>query len=864
MAGIFNSGIFNNAIFNTEAPDTETGCVFTNFEDSHIGDEPPLGWTARGPARDLSPVTQTLTVAHSTPPFKRRVATLAVSDSDENNAFSLDALDVFDDLEDVDICVAVFRPSSSPPERVEFHVRGQGTTTITDGYRFSIDFTNARIRIYRRVSSTTTNPFSDLSITHGAGTWKLYRFRANGSGLKAKTWAVGDTQPATWGLEETDGSPITAAGWVGVGAYVPSGTGTAMLNFFSAATGGSDAHAPVLNDEYDAWLDSVAERCWLAEFSATGYDEVGADSSPATPTQTVHAYIANRGYASGACDDPPNQYYPPWMVKVPTFRREMGVALSGRATTGFGNLGVSNPAAEIATGGVRDDWLRMKWKREFFTLLLGDPSWLKFNFRIQIKGVLGQPTAPAQDRIEFPIGDLSGLLNEPIQTERYGAGTPAENQLVPVLAGVVHHVEPVPTSTSTLELQLNDGPIESLADVTDNGISLQSLGHQIASVSGNTITATADHGMTTNYRVRFLGGTPPAPLALSTDYYVIASGLTDDAFQLSATRGGGVITLTDTTAGAFFTAFGWTEDFANGKLTPAASPAGRIICVTVLEKDIFDDTGLASTIEGLIFDRYGLSEDYKDEESFTQLVADMPDKVGLMLYDQQRPAGDILHDLTMGTNAWFNITPDGLLQVGRLALPSGTPDLTLGAHDIMAGSLRLDSVIRPVNPNTLAVRYAKRWWRSGPLNLPPERYVFTSPYDVFVQTPVSTGVPLDDFPVNADTQERAPFDSLFSGSGVDELTRLRALYLKSVGVFSFQTRLKAIRLSIGSVIRLNHPRMGWKQWDSGDPSSPDNTATIDSTLATVIGIDSGGANPFPVKLTVFRQIPGYYPESNVT
>lgn len=85
----------------------------------------------------------------------------------------------------------------------------------------------------------------------------------------------------------------------------------------------------------------------------------------------------------------------------------------------------------------------------------------------------------------------------------------------------------------------------------------------IDSVSGDIITAAA-HGLFTGDRISF-GATPPAPLVVSTEYYVIR--LSADTYSVATTRAlavaGTVITLTNTTAGAIATV-------AEGYITIAA------------------------------------------------------------------------------------------------------------------------------------------------------------------------------------------------------------------------------------------------------------------------------------------------------
>jgi hypothetical protein len=66
-------------------------------------------------------------------------------------------------------------------------------------------------------------------------------------------------------------------------------------------------------------------------------------------------------------------------------------------------------------------------------------------------------------------------------------------------------------------------------------------------LAGNTIQSPV-HGLTTNDKVRveqFPGDTPiPTGLAENTTYFVIATGLTADVFELSVTQGGAAIDIT--------------------------------------------------------------------------------------------------------------------------------------------------------------------------------------------------------------------------------------------------------------------------------------------------------------------------------
>jgi len=63
------------------------------------------------------------------------------------------------------------------------------------------------------------------------------------------------------------------------------------------------------------------------------------------------------------------------------------------------------------------------------------------------------------------------------------------------------------------------------------------------------------HGLSAGDKVIFTGGTTvPCGLTLNAVYYVIAAGLTTDAFQVSATSGGSSISVSGSATGTFYVA----------------------------------------------------------------------------------------------------------------------------------------------------------------------------------------------------------------------------------------------------------------------------------------------------------------------
>lgn len=850
----------------------------TQWDAATINAGLPTGWTRRWQAA-IVPSTAVVDLVYKRLLVKRRAVSYGESGSANfPGAITFNALDADANRANMEVLTVVKVDTTLPATDFLLWTRGSGTTTGTEnGYRAQLAFPTSgapNMLFLVKIVAGAQTVIASTAFTFTAARSYWVRYRVNGTSLSLTVWSEDQTEPATPTLAVVDAS-ISAAGftgfqWGGIGKL-------GYVNFFSAATNGDTAVKPRTDSEYNAWLASQsAERRLLAEFSATGYDSGGSPF-----TKTVNAYIGNGGYTSQPWDEPPNRHYDAWMTGIPNFHREMSTALSGRATASFGTMVVSNPVQTVGTSraGVRDDWLRMKWKRDYIKIYLGDPSWPKHDFRLFLLGRLGRPSANAEESIEFPISDLLDALAQPLQTNRYGGAAAVPSSQIPVLSGLVAWMEPVPTTIGGLEFQFHDGAIDSDPSMYDDGVSLQtaSLGVSAVNAVTDTLSTATAHGGTVDARVSFLGSpAPPPPTGLSAgvDYFIIAAGLTATDFRLSATRGGAAVNITGTGIGGNFSIRGWWTDLPNGKVTLTANPAGRVVGGFVARRPTGGSECLsASVIDYLVTTKYGLSPNFKDPDSFTQLLTDCASFAGIAFYDEKISCLDALDRLCQGMNCWYGFTSDGLLQVGRLKLPTTSPlpsgTLSLKESDVI--ELKLLRTMMPINRATLVVQYEKRFLRSGPLNLPPNRVsgLLTEYTNVLGDAWPSAGTPLDDRPNQSEVTDYPTLASYFSLSSESptEAARLEALYLKTLGIFQFRTRYSAMRddVSIGSIILLEHPREGWKAWSAGDPSSPDNTSSIDSTKAVVIGIDSapGSDSAFPVTLTVFRQIPGYYPTADL-
>ena len=136
----------------------------------------------------------------------------------------------------------------------------------------------------------------------------------------------------------------------------------------------------------------------------------------------------------------------------------------------------------------------------------------------------------------------------------------------------------------------------------------------LASITITTGTPTFSctcHGFTAGDKVVFTGGTTvPCGLTLNTVYYVIATGLTADAFQVSATSGGASITVSDEATGTFYVAeplnlAGYTIDADVKGLIDLAQVATFTPVLTDAANGEFTLTMLPAATVGLDTGRYG-------------------------------------------------------------------------------------------------------------------------------------------------------------------------------------------------------------------------------------------------------------------
>jgi hypothetical protein len=202
----------------------------TSF-DSYTADVQPSDWTARW----VTTTTNWLTKAKANTEGGKVLENTGTGTA--RHLVTWDAIDADANRADVEILARV-RPSGSSVELPRLTVRGSGAAAAETGYFLKFEPSQQDYRLQKYVAGVTTNLGTAVNFTAVANVWYYIRLRVSGTTLQARVWKDGFVEPTTWSVSATDSS-VTAAGWVGIGNQVP--TGTRDIDWFSVGTNGDTA-----------------------------------------------------------------------------------------------------------------------------------------------------------------------------------------------------------------------------------------------------------------------------------------------------------------------------------------------------------------------------------------------------------------------------------------------------------------------------------------------------------------------------------------------------------------------------------------------------------------------------------------------
>jgi hypothetical protein len=481
----------------------------------------------------------------------------------------------------------------------------------------------------------------------------------------------------------------------------------------------------------------------------------------------------------------------------------------------------------------------MNWDGRRIVQWLGSPDWAFSDFRVVLDGVIADVYDPGNNQIGFHIADKSALLNRPVMLTTIGGSGPSANEPMPLVYGALaFNIAPPILSDSNHTYQLsavtasglnehlgygNDGL--SSIEVREKGARLTGAALQVVAVdmATGTLTASAPHGMSENTRVRWTpAATLPGGFALATSYWVSSSGLGTLEYRLSATRGGSVVLPSDTTTGGYFIPYNWDLDVSTGVLQLPSSPTGQITVDTPglaqggsITGDYLTGATLpmkgGEIIQALLtsaLTNTPFTSGDLDSSNFSSFNSTVTQELALYVAGKTT-FQEVLDRIMLTLGGWWGCSRAGLLQLGRLTLPSaGTPDYSFVAGDMQARSFSLRRRILP--KAQVKMGGVHNWTVQTDLAgnvVESLRAELGKPYIEKIGT--ATVTTWDTDPTNHKSVEYPDtVDSLFTSTSDTETEagRRAAMFQTPTGIYGFKTHQAVFLLNIGSLIYVTHSR----------------------------------------------------------
>lgn len=180
-------------------------------------------------------------------------------------------------------------------------------------------------------------------------------------------------------------------------------------------------------------------------------------------------YVATRSYTTGAADTPANTYYEPLVLSGLSFEQSMYRPghIGGRSLPGRGKLILVNT-------GEFDAWLDYQFDGRAVIIKAGEDGAAYSTFTTVFSGVTGI-AGFGRNEIILPLVDKRGMLDKLIQPTLYAGtggnegGDDLKSKPKPVCLGKCQNITPVPVDYTNRVYQVNNGAIEAIDAVYDNG-----------------------------------------------------------------------------------------------------------------------------------------------------------------------------------------------------------------------------------------------------------------------------------------------------------------------------------------------------------------------------------------------------------
>jgi hypothetical protein len=206
----------------------------------------------------------------------------------------------------------------------------------------------------------------------------------------------------------------------------------------------------------------------------------------------ITRYLSTGNYNTSPTDAYANNlhYMPILSAGGVSFTESLSLDLT-QASLQVGDIQIFNHS------GVRDNWLNDIWVNRSVQAFVGDPRWIRSDFRMIFNGVVSDIAPNGRDMLGLKLRDKLQLLNTPVTDSLLGGTSSNKDQLLPLLFGEGHNINPLLTEPTQLEYQIHNGIVESINEVRDNGLpvtvtSTPSTGKfKLSATPAGTITVSA-------------------------------------------------------------------------------------------------------------------------------------------------------------------------------------------------------------------------------------------------------------------------------------------------------------------------------------------------------------------------------------
>jgi hypothetical protein len=525
---------------------------------------------------------------------------------------------------------------------------------------------------------------------------------------------------------------------------------------------------PISDQQYQDWLRSdTAARVMLVE--ASYYD---------SGLHTV--YISNSAYVSRPTDTPSNQPYDDAVLSIPQFSSSLSDALSGFTVPSWGDIVISNEDYS------RDSWLDYSWDGRPVSILFGDASWPRSDFRYILTGVIAAPpTVPSAASIALPIRDKQWALNVPIQTKLVG--------------------EPVLTADAGGKTyKVSDSAVTSIDKVWDNGTLLSAPAQYTTSpATGKFTLVAAAVGRVT---CEFTGGNATkgtvVPLAFGPCFNISPVSINTSLLKYQV-HDGQIEDITDVRDNGV--SVGFTKDLLAGTFTLSVSAVGEITADVLGAKPggVYLAT-CGDQVNHIVTTRSSLASSDVNSTSLAAFVALCPQPIGLYVRDR-RNVLDCLDELVNSVGSWYTFDRSGKMIFGRMDVPSGSPVLELTADDVVFGTLKVTKCSLPWATARIGYKpnYTQQSQVAGSVTT-ANRLLYSLPMQYASRNKQSVKTA---HLLALEPDAKATLLASATDTGA-ECDRLLTLWGDVRCTYSAECITSPLTLNVGSEIKLTHPRYG--------------------------------------------------------